>query len=94
MLSQLLQARELEYRQLTVSWNQDDSKDRHGPTARNKGCRLPCWQCPMCSLLIPQPRLLQEEDVEAIRARTAESSAFGFLSVDVDITWEEVSRPT
>ena len=37
-------------------------------------------------------RPLKEGDVGVIKARTAECSAYGFLSADVDITWEEISR--
>jgi ribosomal protein S18 acetylase RimI-like enzyme len=38
-------------------------------------------------------RTLNEQDVDAIKARTDENSAFGFLAVDVSFTWSELSRP-
>ncbi|GAX83775.1 hypothetical protein CEUSTIGMA_g11200.t1 [Chlamydomonas eustigma] len=38
-------------------------------------------------------RALNEQDVESIKTRTKENSAFGFLSADVDFTWQELQNP-
>ncbi|KAG2492417.1 hypothetical protein HYH03_009360 [Edaphochlamys debaryana] len=38
-------------------------------------------------------RGLQEDDLRVIKERTTGSFEYGFKSVDVDLTWEEISRP-
>ncbi|GLI61643.1 hypothetical protein VaNZ11_004066, partial [Volvox africanus] len=39
-------------------------------------------------------RPLVEKDLRDIKARTAKDCEFGFKSVDVDLTWKELSRPS
>ncbi|KAL6764700.1 hypothetical protein V8C86DRAFT_1363119 [Haematococcus lacustris] len=38
-------------------------------------------------------RPLTHTDIEQIHARTAESSQFGFLSNDLDLSWDQLSGP-